>query len=199
MFNCSNCRLSGDTEMKFSHICQHYCGKDEATHLWTQFNPNRGSRTEMDVQNFVRHLWSKWTSSYCQGTLTVRGGQDTSESSVLTDSCTANCTSLRKEVIFQLNGLLFSKLGSTWREEQDCWTNTLLAYALTRGSDGDRSSVDSSLLTPQTCITVLKIKINHPKLSVVLINYQFSLQSVSWGCDWVWSISLEGIVCLFLM
>lgn len=148
--------------MKFSHICQHYCGKDEATHLWTQFNPKCGSRTEMDMQNFIRHLWSNWTSSYGQGTLMVRGGVDTSESSVLTDSCTANCTCLRKGGFFQGNGLLFSKLGSTLREEQDCWTNTLLAYAL-RGSDGDRSSVDSSLLTPQTCITVLKNKNQSPQ------------------------------------
>lgn len=88
---------------------------------------------------------------------------------------------LRKEVFVQGNGLLFSKLGSTLREEQDCWTNTLLAYVLTRGSDGDRSSVDSSQLTPRTCVTVSKIKINHPKLSVVLINYRFRLQSASRG------------------
>lgn len=87
LFNCSNCRLSGYMEMNFSHICQHYCGKDEATHLWTQFNPKCGSRTEVDMQNFVRHLWSNWTSSYSQGTLTVSGGEDTSESSVLADSC----------------------------------------------------------------------------------------------------------------
>lgn len=105
----------------------------------------------------------------------------------------------KKKVFVQGNGLLFSKLGSTLREEQDSWTNTLLAYALARGSNGDQSSVDSSLLTPQTCITVLKIKINHPKLSVVLINYQFSLQSVSWGCVLVSSNSLVAIVCLTVM
>lgn len=88
-------------QMKFSHICQHCCGKDEATHLWTQFNPKCGSRTEMDMQNFVRHLWSNWTSSYRQGTLRAGGGEDTSESSVLTDSCTANCSCLRKEVFLR--------------------------------------------------------------------------------------------------
>lgn len=62
-------------EKKFSHICQHHCGKDEATHLWTQFNPKCGSRTEMDMQNFVGHLWSNWTSSYSQGTLTSMEGR----------------------------------------------------------------------------------------------------------------------------
>lgn len=159
--------------MKFSRICQHYCGKDEATHLWTQFNPECGSSGSRSGH-----------AELCQtsvGTLTVSGGEDTSESSVLTDSCTANCPCLRREVFVQGNGLLFSKLGSTLREEQDCWTNTLLAYVLTRGRDGDRSSEDSSQLTPRTCVTVSKIKINHPKPSVALINYRFSLQPASRG------------------
>lgn len=62
---------------------------------------------------------------------------------------------------------VFSKLGSMLREKPDCKKNTLLTYVLTWGSDPSesdaQSSLDSSLMTAQTYITVLKNKNQSPQ------------------------------------
>lgn len=65
---------------------------------------------------------------------------------------------------------MFSKLGSTLREEQDCETNT---RCYRREDTLESDAPGSSAVTALTCVAVLKIKI-----SVVLINYHFVTSTV---------------------
>lgn len=103
---------------------------------------------------------------------------------LITYSCRATCPYLRKEIFIEGNVLCVLQAGIHVREEPivrktPCWLmcshegvtlQKVMAY----------SSLHSSLLSAQTYITSLKNrKINHHKLSVMLMNTMWYVQSLN--------------------